>query len=440
MDSKGGIPISPAESEAVLAPPGKQEAHVLRRKILSRELLAYLGPGFIVTVGFIDPGNWATNLAGGAEFRYDLLWVITLSTLMLILMQNMAARLGAITSRSLAENCRLHFPAPVSSFLGGTTVVACLATALAEYLGGALGLYILLGVPLWLGVLITAAVVLTALLTQQYERLERLIGVFLAVIAVSYIVELIIVQPEWPALLPHMVVPSLDSQNVYVAMGMLGAVVMPHNIYLHSSVIRSRDWRGSEWRKARLLRFEFIDTVLAMGLGWAVNSSMIIVAASVFFRHGVQVTSIEQAAETLRPLAGDLAGLLFAVALLCSGIGSSMTASLAGSSVVTGFLGKSDEPGGFWFRASQVAMVAPVLVLTSLGLDSFRLLILSQVILSIQLPLTVIPLLILVRRRSVMGRFASSVPELALAVLVAVILIALNGLLLYRTLGGAFSL
>jgi len=205
------------------------------------QFLRYLGPGFIVTVGFIDPGNWATNLAGGSRFEYQLLWVISLSTLMLILLQNMSARLGIVTGRSMAANVRNLFPRWVSNLLGVTIILACAATDLAEYLGAALGFYLLFRIPPALGAPLTVALVIVAILGQRYKRLERMIIGFLAVIAGCYVIELVLVRPEWGRLLPHVVLPSISSQSILVAMGMLGAVVMPHNIYLHSNVIQSRD-------------------------------------------------------------------------------------------------------------------------------------------------------------------------------------------------------
>jgi len=402
------------------------------------QALRYLGPGFIVTVGFIDPGNWATNIAGGSRFEYQLLWVISLSTLMLILLQNMSARLGIVTGRSMAANVRTYFPRWVANFLGGTIILACAATDLAEYLGAALGFYLLFRIPPALGAPLTVALVIVAILGQRYKRLERMIIGFLAVIAGCYVIELVLVRPEWGRLLPHVVLPSISSQSILVAMGMLGAVVMPHNIYLHSNVIQSRDWDGPPGKKKRLLRLEFLDTVTAMGLGWVVNSAMIIVAAAVFFRHGVRVTSIEQASETLRPLAGNLAQLLFGLALLFAGVGSSITSSMSEANVVTGYLGKPEDPKGWTYRIGLIATAIPALVIIAIGVDSYKALILSQVALSVQLPFTVIPLLLLVGSRKVMGEFASGWLEKALGWVVAVVVLALNGLLLFQTLGGRF--
>jgi manganese transport protein len=402
------------------------------------QTLRYLGPGFIVTVGFIDPGNWATNIAGGSQFGYELLWIITLSTLMLILLQHMSARLGIVTGRSMAANVRTLFPRWVSNLLGVTIVLACAATDLAEYLGAALGFYLLFRIPPALGAPLTVALVIAAVLGQRYKRLERMIIGFLTVIAGCYVIELVLVRPEWSMLLPSIVLPSVSSQSILVAMAILGAVVMPHNIYLHSNVIQSRDWEGPPEKKRRLLKLEFTDTVAAMGLGWIVNSAMIVVAAAVFFRHGIQVTSIEQASATLRPLAGHLAQLLFGIALLFAGVGSSITSSMSEANVITGYLGKPEDPKGWVYRIGLVATAIPALVIIAIGVDSYKALILSQVALSIQLPFTIIPLLLLVGSRKVMGEFASGWLEKALGWVVAVVVLALNGLLLFHILGGKF--
>jgi manganese transport protein len=406
--------------------------------IRGSELLRYLGPGFLVTVGFIDPGNWATNIEGGARFGYSLLWVIVLSTLMLILLQSMSARIGITTGKSLAANIRQHFPKPASNFLGFTILIASAATSLAEYLGAAIGFKILFGIPMIIGAILTMIIVVTAVLAQRYEQLERMIVLFLAAIAAAYLIELFIVKPNVAATAEGMILPRLNSQSILIAMAMLGAVVMPHNIYLHSNVIQSREWSKDPTKRRKLIRFELVDTTLAMTLGWAVNSAMIIVAAAVFFRHGIVVTSIEQASATLQPLAGELAKGLFGFALLLSGIGSSITSSLSEANVLTGFLGKPEDPHSTFYRVGLIAISIPAVIIIGLGLNSLKTLILSQVVLSIQLPFTIIPLLILAASRKVMGDYASSKIELISSIIVAAIIIMLNILLLYVTFGGTF--
>lgn len=403
-------------------------------------ILRYLGPGFIVTVGFVDPGNWATNMAGGSGFGYSLLWVITLSTLMLILLQSMSARLGVVTGRSLAANLRAHAPKWVSRGLGATVVAACAATDVAEYLGAALGFQLLFGIPLWLGTLLTVIIVVVVILGQRYHSLERMILAFLGTIAICYFVELWIVKPDWAALAPCMVRPQVSSGSILVAMGMLGAVVMPHNVFLHSNVIQSREWGDDDASKHRLIRFEIIDTIAAMGMGWVVNSSMIIVAAAVFFQHGIAVHSIEEASRTLEPLVGAFARAIFGVALLLAGVGSSITSSLAEANVVCGFLGRPEDTHSTFYRLGLILTSIPTFAIIALGTDTYRMLILSQVALSLQLPFTVVPLLILARSKNIMGSFRSGPAELSLAVAVAAVVIALNVLLVYQTFGGTFGL
>jgi manganese transport protein len=401
-----------------------------------KTLLRFLGPGFLVTVGFIDPGNWATNIEGGSKFGYELLWVITLSTIMLIVIQNMAAKLGIATGKSLAVNIRERFSLPVSTLLGLTIVLACAATDVAELLGGAIGFNLLLGMPLWSGALLTVLLEVFLIVSQRYHRIEAIIMGFLGIIGLCYLVEIMIVKPDWAELAPSMVVPSVNRSSIYVAMAILGAVVMPHNIFLHSNVIHSRKWGISEGEKMALLHYEKADTLSAMLFGWGVNSAMIIVAAAVFSGHHVVVDSIEQASVILKPLAGPLAGFLFAVALVFAGVGSSVTSSMAEVNVITGFLGRPEDPRTLLYRISVFVTAIPSFVIILLAMDTFRILIFSQVVLSIQLPFTLVPLLILCCDRSLMGRFRSSQLEFAAAVAISAIVIILNIYLLYSTIAG----
>ena len=401
-----------------------------------KKLLSFLGPGFLVTVGFIDPGNWATNIEGGSKFGYDLLWVITLSTLMLIVIQNMAAKLGIATGKSLAVNIREHFPRSISAFLGATIVLACVATDVAELVGGAIGFNLLLGLPLWIGALITVLLEVFLLVSQRYHRIEVIIMGFLGVISLCYLAEILIVKPDWSIVAPSIIVPNVNRESIYVAMAILGAVVMPHNIFLHSNVIHSRKWGISESEKKSLLRYEKIDTLTAMLLGWAVNSAMIIVAAKVFSDLNITVDSIEQASATLTPLAGPLAGLLFAVALVFAGIGSSVTSSMAEANVITGFLGKPEDPRTLLYRVSILFTALPSFLIILFSLDTYRILIFSQVVLSLQLPFTLAPLLILCRTQKIMGAFKSGPIEFMAASIISALVIGLNIYMLYSLFAG----
>jgi len=395
-------------------------------KGLFRTLLRYLGPGFLVTVGFIDPGNWATNIAGGAKFGYELLWVITLSTLILIVIQNMAARLGIATGNSLAVNIRKHFNNRLSSMIGITIVAACGATDVAELLGGAIGIKLLFGCPLWIGALVIVVIEVFFIVTQRYHKLEKIILIFLATISICYIIEIFIVKPDYSSVVAAFIIPKINNKNIYIALGMLGAVVMPHNIFLHSNVIHSRKWGETEEKKNSLTKFEKIDTSIAMLLGWAINSAMIIVAVSVFFKNGLIINNLEQASLTLTPLAGHLAGILFAIALLFAGISSSITSSMAEVNVITGFLGKPENPSTTLYKIAAFITAIPSFLIIISGISTFKILILSQVVLSLQLPFTLLPLLILCRRKSVMGKLRSNTTEFVLAIIISVVIILLN--------------
>lgn len=401
------------------------------KKLPFKKLLRFLGPGFIVTVGFIDPGNWATNIEGGSKFGYQLLWVITLSTFMLIIIQHMAAKLGIATGKSLAANIRENFSPPISAFLGITIVLACVATDVAELIGGAIGFNLLFNFPLWLGALVTVLLEVFLIVSQRYHRLETIIIGFLAIIGICYIIEILIVKPDWAAVAPSIIIPNIDRESIYIAMGILGAVVMPHNIFLHSNVIHSRKWGISENEKLTLIKYEKIDTLSAMLMGWVVNSAMIIVAATVFFNNNVLVDSIEQASATLKPLAGPLAGLLFAIALVFAGVGSSITSSMAEVNVITGFLGKPEDPRTLLYKLSVFITAIPSFLIIVLSLDTFHVLIFSQVVLSVQLPFTLIPLLMLCRNKSLMGNLRSNAKEFITALIISLIVISLNIYLLY---------
>ncbi len=392
--------------------------------------------GFLLLSDLLIPVTGQQILRGGSRFGYELLWVVTLGTVMLILIQNMAARLGIATGKSLAVNICEYFPKPVAAFLGLSVVLACIATDVAELLGGGIGFTLLFGFPLWIGVLLTLLIEVFLLISQRYHKIEKIIVGFLGIITLCYLFELLIVHPDSSVIAPKLVVPAIGKNSIYVALAILGALVMPHNIFLHSNVIHSRRWGVSEEEKRDLLRYEKIDTLFAMTLGWIVNSAMIIVAASVFFRNHIPVTTIEQASVTLKPLAGQFAGILFAIALVFSGISSSITVSMAEANIITGFLGKPEDPRTMLYRSALLVTAIPAVLIILFSVDTFRVLILSQVILSIQLPFTLIPLLILCRNSQVMGSFKSRTFEFAAASIISAIVIGLNIYFFYTTLTG----
>ncbi len=408
------------------------------RSFLSRDFLRYLGPGFIVTVGFIDPGNWGTNMAAGSEFGYALLWVVTLGTLMLILLQSMSARLGIVTGHSLAYNVRRRFSRPWTGVFGVSIVLACIATDVAELLGGALGFQLLFGLPLPVGGIITAGLKILLMLTGRYRHIERIVVILIGIIAACYLVELALVDPDWATAARSAFTPNLSAASVAVAIGMLGAIVMPHNIYLHSNVVLNREQPSDDEGRRRLITYEFGDTTLAMGMGWMVNSAMVVVAAAVFFEHGISITSLSQASATLEPLAGRLAQLLFGIGLLFAGLGSSFTSAMAEVNVLTAYLGRPEDSRTKLYRISLFVLAIPALAVVASGIDPLQVLIYSQVALSIQLPFTIIPLLLLVGSRKVMGAFVSGRIERVLAIAAGALVIVLNMLFLYDLGGGSF--
>jgi manganese transport protein len=420
-------------------PEGQSPARLTRARVyLSRDFLRYLGPGFIVTVGFIDPGNWGTNVAAGSEFGYALLWVVTLGTLMLILFQSMSARLGIVTGHSLAYNVRRRFPRRWTGVFGVSIVLACIATDVAELLGGALGFQLLFGLPLVVGGVITAVLKILLMLTGRYRHIERIVVLFIGIIAACYLVELALVNPDWATAARSAFVPNLNAASIAVAIGMLGAIVMPHNIYLHSNVVLNREQPSDDDGRRRLVAYELGDTTLAMGMGWMVNSAMVIVAAAVFYEHGISVTSLTQASATLEPLAGRLAQLLFGIGLLLAGLGSSFTSAMAEVNVLTAYLGRPEDPRTKLYRISLFVLAIPALAVVASGIDPLEVLIYSQVALSIQLPFTILPLILLVGSRKVMGVFASNRTERALAIGAGAVVTILNILFLYDLAGGSF--
>jgi len=399
------------------------------------ELFKYLGPGFLVTVGFIDPGNWAANVAAGSNYGYSLLWMVTLSTLMLILLQHNAAHLGIVTGLCLSEACAKYFGRGVSGWLLGSAVGASVSTALAEVLGTAIGLNMLFGLPLAAGAVLSSGLVLYMLFSNSYPRLEKWILGFVSLIGIAFLLELSMVKIPWSEAARAWVVPSLPSGSLPVVMSVLGAVVMPHNLFLHSEVIQSRQWNlQGEGVIQKQLKFEYADTLVAMLVGWAINSTMILVAASVFHTYGVVVTELPQAQATLKPLLGNAAAVIFALALLFSGFSSSLTAGMAGGSIFAGIFQKpfnsSDRHSRMGIYVTLFGALGIILFLQ----DPFQGLLWSQIILSIQLPLTIVPLILLTSSSRVMGKYANSRGNQILLWAVAFVVLFLNVMLLIQIL------
>lgn len=402
----------------------------------AREFLRYIGPGLLITVGFIDPGNWASNLAAGAEYGYLLLWMVTLSTIMLILLQHNAAHLGIVTGLCLSEATTKYLPRWLARPLLASAVLAAVATSLAEILGGAIALQLLFNLPLWLGSILMAALCSWLLRSNSYSKLEKIIIGFVSLIGLSFLAELVMVPLDWGAAAKGWVTPSLPHGSLLVVMSVLGAVVMPHNLFLHSEVIQSRQWHlEDEAVIQKQLNFEFLDTLLSMTIGWAINSAMILVAAAVFFTHNVQVDDLAQATDMLRPLLGNSAAILFAVALLFAGISSTATAGMAGGSIFAGIFGEAYDVQDYhsWHGVLLTYWLAAAIILFID--DPFQGLIYSQMALSVQLPWTIGLLIYLTSSQRVMGKYANSLRLKIILGTIGVIVIALNIMLLLEALG-----
>lgn len=403
-----------------------------------KRFLAFAGPGYLVAVGYMDPGNWATDLAGGSRFGYALLWVILVSSLMAMLLQTLCARMGIAMGCDLAQACRDYYKKPVAVALWLLCEIAIIACDIAEVIGSAVGLKLLLGIPLIAGILITGldVLVLLALLKFGFRKIEAIILTLVGTIFVCFLINTIWSHPNWAGVGRGLVVPSLPgTEALLVAVGILGATVMPHNLYLHSAIVQTRDFDHSSAGKHEAIRHATTDTLIALGFAFFVNAAILIVAASVFHGGTQVVEELEQAHELLRPALGGAAATLFAVALLCSGQSSTITATLAGQVVMEGFMHFRMAP---WLRRLITRSLALIPAVIMVGLNENRttqLLVLTQVVLSMQLPFAIFPLVAMTSDRKKMGEFASSRLWAVVAVLVAVAITALNIWLLASNLG-----
>jgi manganese transport protein len=406
-----------------------------RHRGLAR-IVPFLGPAFVASVAYIDPGNFATNIQAGAQFGYLLLWVIVASNLTAMLVQALSAKLGIATGRNLAELCRDQFPRPVVWGMWVVSELVAMATDLAEFLGAALGFYLLFGIPLLPAALLTGVVtlVILALERQGFRSLEAVITGFVGIIAVAYVVELALERPSWPAVLSHAVVPRFaGTESVLLATGILGATVMPHVVFLHSALTQHRIVPRDARQAARLFRFEVTDVVLAMGLAGIINGAMLVMAAATFHARGlVHIASIEEAHRTLTPLLGRASSAVFAAALLASGLSSSTVGTMAGQVIMQGFLHRQIP---IWVR--RVVTMAPAVVVIGAGLDPTRTLVISQVVLSFGLPFALVPLVLFTSRRDLMGALVNRRSTTVVTAVLVALIVLLNLLLLARVLGGA---
>jgi len=401
------------------------------------DIFKYIGPGLLVTVGFIDPGNWAANIATGSEFGYTLLWVVTLSTIMLIILQHNVAHLGIATGLCLSEAATIYLKSWISKSILSFAVLASVSTSLAEILGGAIALNMLFDIPIKLGAVLVTIFVLIMLLSNSYQKIEKWIIGFVSVIGLSFLYELFLVKIDWLQAGVAWVKPSIPEGSILLIMSVLGAVVMPHNLFLHSEIIQSRQWNLQDEKIIKKqLKFEFADTLFSMIVGWAINSAMILLAASTFFAKGHKVDQLEQAEKLLEPLLGANASVVFAVALLFAGVASSITSGMAGGSIVSGMYKEPYDVKDNHSRIGIFVSLIGALVLIFFIGDPFKGLILSQVFLSIQLPFTVAIQVYLTSSKKVMGKYANSKFLVTLLSVIAGIVTFLNIKLLYDILFG----
>jgi manganese transport protein len=404
------------------------------KKGLAR-LLPFLGPAFIAAVAYVDPGNYATNIQSGAQFGYLLLWVVVASNLMAMLIQALSAKLGIATGQNLAEHCRSSFPRPVVWAMWVLMEIVAIATDLAEFVGAALGFNLLFGIPLWAAALLTGVVTFFILALERYgfRPLEAVISVLVGVIAASYLIETVLDKPDWGQVLFHAVVPQFSGpSSVLLATGILGATVMPHVIFLHSSLTQDRIVTREADKLRRLFRYEVVDVVIAMGIAGLVNAAMLMMAAATFHRAGMQdVGTIEEAYRTLQPLLGKAASWIFAISLLASGLSSASVGTMAGQIVMQGFIHRQIPA---WIR--RLLTMIPSLIVVSIGLDPTRTLVISQVILSFGLPFAVIPLIMFTGRQDVMGVLVNRRLTTVVGSAVALLIVALNIYLLLQTFAG----
>ena len=403
-----------------------------KRYLGGLDFFKYIGPGLLLTVGFIDPGNWASNFAAGSEFGYALLWVVTLSTIMLIVLQHNVAHLGIVTGLCLSEAATQYCPKWIARPVLGSAVLASISTSLAEILGGAIALQMLLDIPIVWGSILTTLFVIIMLFSNSYKKIERAIIAFVSVIGLSFLYELFLVDIDWPMAVRAWVVPSIPQGSMLIIMSVLGAVVMPHNLFLHSEVIQSHEYnKQDEGSIRKVLKYEFYDTLFSMIVGWAINSAMILLAAATFFKTNTQVEELQQAKSLLDPLLGNNAGLIFALALLMAGISSTITSGMAAGSIFAGIFGESYHIKDIHSRIGVLLSLGVALVIIFFIDNPFYGLIISQMILSIQLPFTVFLQVGLTSSKRVMGKYANSCWSSFVLYTIAIIVSVLNIMLLF---------
>jgi manganese transport protein len=395
--------------------------------------LAFVGPAVVASIAYIDPGNFATNIQAGAKYGYDLLWVVLTANLIAMLFQALSAKLGIVTGRNLAEMCRDEFPSSIVWAMWVVSEIAAMATDLAEFLGGAIGLALLFHVPLLAGMAVTACITYGILMLERtgFRPIELVIGSLVGVITLCYVVEIFIAPVDWGATAFHTVVPQIpDAEALLLSVGIIGATVMPHAVYLHSALTQARTPVRSGLEKRQVLRFSNQEVVVALAVAGVVNMAMVMMASSAFHAGHSDVAEIETAYHTLTPLLGGAAAGVFLVSLIASGISSSTVGTMAGQMIMQGFVG---------FRipiaVRRLVTMAPAFVVVALGVNATKALVISQVVLSIALPLPMIALLMFTRRPDIMGAFANGRATNLAALLGTIVVLALNLFLILQTLG-----
>ena len=427
-----GVPLDAIPQEAGVRAAARAALDGRRRGL--RALLPFLGPAFIACVAYIDPGNFATNIQGGSAFGYNLLWVILMANLMAMLIQSLSAKLGIATGQNLAEVCRAHLPRPLVYAMWIGSEGAAMATDLAEFLGASLGLNLLLHVPLLPATLLTGVATLGILSLQNrgVRPLEAFIAAMVGVVAASYLIETVLSRPDWGQVAYHSVVPWVGPGSILISVGIIGATIMPHVVYLHSALMQDRVVPRSEAEAKRIFRFTIPDILIAMTLAGVINMAMLYMAASTFHANGfTEVADIPAAYRTLTPLLGPAASAVFAISLLAAGLSSSTVGTMAGQVIMQGFVGFTIP---LWVR--RLVTMAPAVLIVALGINPTDALVISQVVLSLILPIPVLALVYFTRRRDVMGTLANRRGTTILAMACAAIILLLNVVLLYQTAGG----
>ena len=397
-------------------------------------LFKFLGPAFIVSVAYIDPGNFATNISGGSAFNYALIWVILWSNLMAVFLQTMSAKLGIATGYNLPEMCGKVYSRRANWIFWMLAEFGAMATDLAEFLGGTLGLYLLFGIPMLYAGLLTGAATFAICYLERYGQkvVEAIIAGFVGIISGAYVMEIFLAKPDWAQVGLHTLIPSLpNGAAVMIAVGMLGATVMPHVIYLHSQLVQCRCTDMSIEGKKRHLKMEKMDIAIAMNLAFCVNAAMVVVAAAVFFKNGMVVNTMEDAQQSLQPLLGSLSSGAFGIALLASGLSSSAVGTMAGQTIMKGFVNLCIP-----VHLRRLITMIPAMLIIALGINPMDALILSQVTLSFILPVPVIQMLSIAGKKELMGPLVNKKWVQSLGIVIAAIIIGMNAILLYLTFTG----